>query len=73
MLHSCSLALDLIAVGDRVLFAASQLDPVTIRSLDAINVATALPLRSRLGAFVSDDQRQLEAAEALGLPVASPR
>jgi len=63
----------LIAVGDRVLFSASQLDPVTIRSLDAIHVATALPLRSRLGAFVSYDRRQLEAAESLGLPTASPR
>jgi predicted nucleic acid-binding protein len=65
--------LALVVIGDRVLFAAAQLDPIGLRSLDAIHLATALRLRSRLGAFVSYDARQLEAAEALELPVASPR
>jgi predicted nucleic acid-binding protein len=62
----------LIAVGDHVLFAASQLDPATIRSLDAIHLATALRLGRTPAVFVSYDARQLAAAEALGLPVASP-
>jgi hypothetical protein len=44
-----------------------------IWTLDAIHVATAYRLRSVLAAFVSYDTRQLEAAEALGLPIASPR
>jgi len=65
--------LALVVIGDRVLFAAAQLDPIGLRSLDAIHLATALRLRGSLGAFVSYDERQLEAAKALGLPVASPR
>lgn len=63
----------LVLLSDRVLYAATQLDPVTIRSLDAIHLATALRLGNALAAFVSYDQRQLEAAESLGLPTASPR
>jgi predicted nucleic acid-binding protein len=50
-----------------------QLEPVALRALDAMHLATALRLRSQLAAFVSYDPRQLEAAEVLGLPVASPR
>jgi hypothetical protein len=50
-----------------VLFAAALLQPLTLRSLDAIHLATDLAV------FVSYDERQLEPAAALGLPVASPR
>jgi hypothetical protein len=63
----------LVRVGDRILVAAADLEPASLRSLDAIHLATALRARQRLAAFVSYDQRQLDAAEALGLPVASPR
>jgi predicted nucleic acid-binding protein len=63
----------LVAIGDRVLAAAARLEPVGVRSLDAIHLATALRLGHDLAAFVSYDARQLEAAEALGLPVTSPR
>lgn len=63
----------LLADSNRVLLDATQLEPQTLRSLDAIHMATALRVRSALAAFVSYDQRQLEAAEALGLPVVSPR
>ncbi|HET9460353.1 MAG TPA: type II toxin-antitoxin system VapC family toxin [Gaiellaceae bacterium] len=63
----------LLADSNRVLLDATQLEPQTLRTLDAIHVATALRVRSALAAFVSYDRRQLEAAEALGLPTASPR
>jgi predicted nucleic acid-binding protein len=63
----------LLAIGDRVLVAAAALEPRSLRSLDAIHVASAMRVRPILGAFVSYDARQLEAAEALGLPVVSPR
>jgi len=63
----------LLAVADRVLMAAARLDPPTLRSLDAIHLASAFRLGPELAAFVSYDARQLEAAEALGLPVISPR
>lgn len=63
----------LLVDTNRVLVGATQLEPQTLRALDAIHVATALRVRAVLSAFVSYDQRQLEAADALGLPVASPR
>jgi predicted nucleic acid-binding protein len=65
--------LSLVEIGDRILLAAAQIEPVEVRSLDAIHLATALRVGSRLAAFVSYDARQLEAAAALGLPTASPR
>ena len=63
----------LIAVGDRLLATAVAVGPPLVRALDAIHLATALRLDGRLALFVSYDQRQLEAAAALGLPTASPR
>jgi predicted nucleic acid-binding protein len=58
---------------NRVLVGATLLEPQTLRTLDAIHVATTYRIRTVLAAFVSYDARQLAAAEALGLPVASPR
>ena len=66
-------ALALVNDSDRTLATAAEIQQPTLRALDAIHVATAYRLRSVLTAFVSYDQRQLEAAEALGLPIASPR
>ncbi len=63
----------LAAISDRLLVEAVHLEPARVRSLDAIHLATALRVRSVLTAFVSYDVRQLAAAEALGLAVASPR
>lgn len=66
-------ALVLLGVSGRILLTASTLDPPTLRSLDALHVASAARLGRSLAAFVSYDARQLEAAAALGLPVTSPR
>lgn len=63
----------LIAIGDRLLVAAVTFDPPIVRALDAIHLASALRIGRVLAAFVSYDQRQLDAAKTLGLPVASPR
>jgi predicted nucleic acid-binding protein len=62
----------LIAVGDEVLETAAVLGPTALRSLDAIHLATALSLADTLGTLVTYDRRMIEAAEQLGLPVASP-
>lgn len=64
--------ISLLRLGDRDLMHAAGLDPPTLRTLDAIHVATARRLGPSLSAFVSYDTRQLEAAEAAGLPVVSP-
>lgn len=63
----------LLAIGDRVLVSAATLGPHDVRALDAIHLASALRIGGSLAAFVSYDARQLAAAEALGLPVVSPR
>lgn len=62
-----------MAVLNRVHVGATQLEPQTLRALDAIHVSPALRVRPAFAAFVSYDRRQLAAAEALGLPIASPR
>lgn len=62
----------LISVDRRVVDAV-EIDPLVLRTLDAIHIATALTVGPRLDAFVTYDGRQEDAAAALGLPVASPR
>ena len=57
---------------DRRVTDAVGIEPGSLSTLDAIHVASALRLGRELEAFVSYDLRQLEAAAALGLPVASP-
>jgi uncharacterized protein len=44
----------------------------TLRSLDAIHLASAHELRTELSAFVCYDKRLSDSAHALGLPVESP-
>lgn len=51
---------------------AGLVEPATLRSLDAIHLASALELGEELDAFVTYDARQADAARALGLSVASP-
>ena len=71
-------ALDLLARGNllvidtQVLDVAARLSAPSLRSLDAIHLASALQLRDELTAFVAYDDRLLAAASALGMSVASP-
>ena len=62
----------LLPMDDPVLDEAASLEPSVLRSLDALHLATALSIRDDLGAFFTYDQRLADAAEAHGLPVASP-
>lgn len=59
-------------IDDELLMGAGRLDPVALRSLDAIHLATALRLADELEAIVTYDRRMIEGAKSLGLPVASP-
>jgi predicted nucleic acid-binding protein len=61
-----------VGVTRAVLEAASRLPDPSVRSLDAIHVATALQLRPDLDALVTYDHRLAAAAERQGLPVAVP-
>ena len=51
---------------------AALLAPSTLRTLDAIHLATAIALGPELDAFVTYDDRLADAARAVGLPVVSP-
>jgi len=62
----------LLAIDTHVLDTAARLSPPSLRSLDAIHLASALQLRDELTAFVAYDDRLLAAASGLGMPVASP-
>jgi uncharacterized protein len=67
--------LDLIELVDltpAIRVRARAVDPVTLRSLDAIHLATALHIHGPLIAFVAYDRRLAEAARAAGLPVQVP-
>jgi uncharacterized protein len=62
-----------LAVTDAILDAARAASRPTLRSLDAIHLATAVSLRDDLDAFVSYDERLAGAAEPAGIPVTAPR
>ena len=63
----------MLRLDDELLDLASDLDPLVVRSLDAVHLAAAQTLGSDLGALVTYDVRMASAATALGLGnVASP-
>ncbi len=66
------LTIEMIPVDRPILDAAARLQPGTLRSLDAIHVATALALGTPDVVFYAYDRRSIEAAEANGLEVANP-
>lgn len=63
---------ELLWVNDDLLEAAGLIDPLTVRTLDAIHLATANAARDELGVLVTYDRRMIEGAEHLGLPTSSP-
>jgi predicted nucleic acid-binding protein len=64
--------IELVRVNDRVLSAAGVLEPVELRTLDAIHLATAALFEESLGGLVSYDPRMLEAARSMGWAVVTP-
>jgi len=58
-----------LAFDARIAARAAALRPAGMRTLDAIQLATALELAGDLTAFVSYDDRLSAAARNLGLPV----
>jgi predicted nucleic acid-binding protein len=64
--------IELVRVNDRVLTAAGVLEPVELRTLDAIHLATAALFEDTLGGLVSYDPRMLEAARSMGWAAVAP-
>jgi hypothetical protein len=71
-LHPVLDQLDLIDVSPRIRILAQTVRPVTVRSLDAIHLGTALSIRRSLTSFVTYDKRLLDAAISSGLPAEAP-
>jgi predicted nucleic acid-binding protein len=71
-LHPVLDQIDMIDISPRVRVLAQTVRPVTVRSLDAIHLGTALDIRRSLTSFVTYDKRLLDAAAAAGLPADSP-
>jgi predicted nucleic acid-binding protein len=64
---------DTVPIAPDILVLAGLLGPPTVRALDAIHLLTALVLQPYVSPLITYDRRLAEAAEALGLAVASPR
>ena len=63
----------LISATSDIFDAAARLDPVELRSLDAVHLASALALGDDLEGIVTYDERLGDAARAIGLAVLAPR
>ena len=59
-------------MNPRVYVDTSFLEPVTLRSLDALHLATALGIYSDIEYFLTYDVRLADAARHVGFHVVSP-
>lgn len=64
--------ISVVTVDRAVLAAAADLTPATLRTLDAIHLASALVLADHLDAFIAYDERLDAAARDAGLPAEQP-
>lgn len=64
--------LTLLTVPASVFASAGRLDPVELRSLDAVHLAAALELGDDLEALVAYDERLQQAARLNGIDVVAP-
>ncbi|MEA1904132.1 MAG: type II toxin-antitoxin system VapC family toxin [Actinomycetota bacterium] len=64
--------IDLVRVNNQVLSDAGRMEPVTLRSLDAIHLATAALFESTLSGVITYDGPIADAARSLGWKVSSP-
>lgn len=62
----------MVDIDRRILTAAAAIDPATVRTLDAIHLATALALREDVVALVTYDRRLAMASERADLQVLTP-
>lgn len=67
-LESVSMVLPSVAT----FFTAGRLSPMSLRSLDALHLATALEIGSDLEAMIAYDDRLIGAARAVSLHVLTP-
>jgi len=61
-----------IEVGEPIRARAALLEPATVRSLDALHLATAIEVGDALAAVITYDARMAADALSLGLAVSAP-
>lgn len=66
-------SLELIELTSDIVDRAGTLEPASLRTLDAIHLASALALGDDLDTIVTYDERMAAGALAVGLPVEAPR
>lgn len=64
--------IDLVRINDRVLTLGGAMEPASLRTLDAVHLATASLLGATLNRIVCYDERMSRAAEEGGWRVAAP-
>jgi predicted nucleic acid-binding protein len=65
-------SITLIGLSSETFDRAAVLEPVHLRSLDALHLAAALELGDELDGIVTYDERLAEATAVHGIPVVSP-
>ena len=63
---------DFVPLSGPVIEAAAELEGESLRSLDALHLASALAIKATLEAFVAYDSQLQSAAAAAGLPTSAP-
>jgi predicted nucleic acid-binding protein len=71
-LHLILDLIDLVELDASIRILAQTVKPATVRSLDAIHLATALRIRPQLTSFITYDKRLADAAQTAGLTVDIP-
>jgi uncharacterized protein len=71
-LHPVLDLIDLMDLDTATRTLAQTISPASVRSLDAIHLATALRIRGKLVSFVTYDKRLADAATIAGLTVDAP-
>ncbi|MFI5985394.1 type II toxin-antitoxin system VapC family toxin [Streptomyces sp. NPDC051555] len=71
-LHLVLDLIDLVELDPGIRILAQTVRPATVRSLDAVHLATALGIGERLTSFVTYDKRLADAARGAGLTVDAP-
>jgi len=64
--------IDLVRINNQVLSDAGLLEPATLRSLDAIHLATAAMFENTLSGVITYDDHMADAARSYGWTVSSP-
>jgi predicted nucleic acid-binding protein len=61
-----------VPLANEIVVSAATIGTPTLRTLDALHLATAATVASELDTFITYDKRLADAASALGLTVAAP-